>query len=658
MKYRSDIDGLRAVAVVPVVLFHARTPMFGGGFVGVDVFFVISGYLITLLIVSEIEGGTFSFTDFYERRIRRIFPALFVVMGFSAAFGWFVMAPDDYQRLGQSIIATTLFVSNYLFWSQTGYFDTPAMEKPLLHTWSLAVEEQFYITFPLYLVLATRFFPRQRLADTILAALASFSLSIWMVRRTPGAAFYFGPPRAWELLIGSLLAIGFAKYPATERVRNAVAALGILLIAAAVVGYSKDTRFPGIAALPPTIGAAFLIWSGTFGSTVVSRVLSTSPFVFVGKISYSLYLWHFSLLAFANYLSIKGPGEVEIAILVLVSFGLAALSWKYIEQPVRRQRWQNLDRPKLFAAAAAAMCLFIAFGSSVEIREGLPSRLAPDRLEFFAARDEFAGGREKCRIEPLELEICSLGSDAGDPRFILWGDSHADALRPAIDEIAAAHGVQGVFAGRGGCAPLLGAEREDAGVCREINDRILDLVLSTPSIETVVLAARWALWAEGTRYKREDRRPSFVRISASDGSFNASPNNQSPFQDGMERTLSALAAAGKRVWLVGPVPEVGYDVPRSLYLAKLGLDDADVRPTRGEFDERQRFVMSSLRRLAHEHQVGIIWPHEALCTTRLCDVARHGKPLYVDDNHLSPFADRSIASIFDPVFASVAPVAP
>ena len=243
-------------------------------------------------------------------------------MGFSAAFGWFVMAPDDYQRLGQSIIATTLFVSNYLFWSQTGYFDTPAMEKPLLHTWSLAVEEQFYITFPLYLVLAARFFPRQRLAVTILAALASFSLSIWMVRRTPGAAFYFGPPRAWELLIGSLLAIGFAKYPATERVRNAVAALGILLIAAAVVGYSKDTRFPGIAALPPTIGAAFLIWSGTFGSTVVSRVLSTSPFVFVGKISYSLYLWHFSLLAFANYLSIKGPGEVEIAILVLVPSAL------------------------------------------------------------------------------------------------------------------------------------------------------------------------------------------------------------------------------------------------------------------------------------------------------------------------------------------------
>jgi peptidoglycan/LPS O-acetylase OafA/YrhL len=650
MKYRSDIDGLRAVAVVPVVLFHARVPMFGGGYVGVDVFFVISGYLITSLILSEMSTGSFSFADFYERRIRRIFPALFVVMGFCAAFGWFVMAPDDYKRLGQSIVATTLFVSNVLFWSQAGYFDTPAAEKPLLHTWSLAVEEQFYATFPLYLVILARFFPRYRLAINGALAVVSFALSAWMVRRYPGAAFYFFPPRAWELLIGALLAMGIAPRTGSPLQRNAAAVVGIAFIGIAVVSYSKDTAFPGFAALLPTLGAAMVIWSGSNADTAVHGLLSKSPLVLLGKISYSWYLWHFSLLAFGTYLTIAGLGALETAIIVFASLALSVLSWKYVEQPARRQRWKSMDRRNLFGAAMASMCAFIGLGAWVDLQDGLPSRLGPDRLESFVARTEYAESREKCRIETLQLEFCKVGIGTSEPQFMLWGDSHADVLRIAVDDVAASRHQTGVFAGRGGCAPLVDVERLDAGVCREVNDRILKYILSTPSIETVILAARWVLWAEGTRFKREDRKPSFVRLTAPDEKSEDAPNNQAVFADGMEKTLSILAGAGKKIWLVGPVPEVGYDVPRSIYLDKLGLGGMDVRPTRAEFDQREQFVVSLFHRLAKKYPVKVIWPHEALCDAMKCEVQRGGKPLYADDNHLSPFADRMIASIFLPIF--------
>ena len=653
MKYRSDIDGLRAVAVVPVVLFHARVPMFGGGFVGVDVFFVISGYLITSLIASEMAAGHFSFMDFYERQIRRIFPALFAVMSFCAVFGWFIMTPDDYKRLGQSIIATTLFVSNILFWSQAGYFDTPAAEKPLLHTWSLAVEEQFYATFPLYLFMVARFFPRHRLAITGVATLASFLLAVWAVHPYPGATFYFGPTRAWELLLGALLAMGAVPSIEGRSLRNAAAFAGVGLIAVAIFGYSKDTTFPGFAATLPTLGAVLIIWSGTNAATPVSGLLSTRPLVFIGKLSYSWYLWHFCLLAFGNYLTVAGLGTLEAIIVVLASLLLSVVSWRYIEQPVRRRRWKTFDRPKLFATAAVSMCAFVGLGLWINVNRGLPWRLGPDRMESFVAASEFAESRDKCRIDDqsLHVEFCKAGTGAGDPRFILWGDSHAEALRIAIDQAAVSRGESGVFAGRGGCAPLAETERLDAGVCREVNHKILDFILSTPSIETVILAGRWGLWAEGTRYKREDRKPSFVRIGTAEDMHSDAPNNRASFVKGMERTLALLSAAGKKIWLIGPVPEVGYDVPKSIYLDKLGFGGAmDIRPTHDEFNLRQQFVVSSFHQFAKTYPVKIIWPHEALCDPTKCDVQRGGRPLYSDDNHLSPSGNRAIASIFKPVF--------
>ena len=271
--YRPDIDGLRAIAVIPVVLFHVGVPIFSGGFVGVDVFFVISGYLITSIILPEIEAQRFSVATFYERRVRRIFPALITVLIFCGAVGFILLTPSDYKTLGESIVATTLFVSNIFFWRQTNYFATPAGESPLLHTWSLSIEEQFYVFYPLILILLSRW-TKSRITVISLICAISFAAGALLVFFKPSATFYLGPTQAWELLIGGLIALTSERDRATGRLNHYLAPAGIALIAFSVFAYSSSMRFPGAAALLPVLGTAFLIWSGQHETTVVHRVLS------------------------------------------------------------------------------------------------------------------------------------------------------------------------------------------------------------------------------------------------------------------------------------------------------------------------------------------------------------------------------------------------
>ena len=304
LRYRADVDGLRAIAVIPVVFYHANIWPFNGGFVGVDVFFVISGYLITWLIASEIDIGAFTVARFYERRIRRIFPALFVMMAFCAAVGCYLLPPDDYKLLGQSVVAATLFSSNILFWRHSGYFDVPASQQLLLHTWSLAVEEQFYLVFPLYLLFVRRHLPLWCKQITLLVCVLSFGFNVLTVKNHGHAAFFLASHRVWELLVGALLALELVPR-ANALLRNILGLSGLGLIFFAVFSFSATTSFPGMAALLPVVGTAFILWAGVGGSSATTRLLSRAEFVFVGKISYSLYLWHFPLLAFAGYLSLK-----------------------------------------------------------------------------------------------------------------------------------------------------------------------------------------------------------------------------------------------------------------------------------------------------------------------------------------------------------------
>ncbi len=346
--YRPDIDGLRAIAVVVVVLFHAHLGPFAGGFVGVDVFFVISGYLIVGIILDDIEAGRFSIAAFYERRLRRLFPALFAVLIACTVCGYLLFLPDEYRKFGQSIVATSAFVSNFLFWYQAGYFDTPAELKPLLHTWSLAVEEQFYLIFPAFLFVVSKYAKDATTRLVSIIAVISFALSAWSLSNHPDAAFYLPHTRMWELMIGALLVCAPIPLLTTQLVRTSAAVLGVVLIGISSTLFSSKTPFPGPAALLPCLGAALIIHAGRSGTTFVGTLLATRPFVYVGLVSYSLYLWHWPILVFARAVSVRPLSPAEAAALVVLSFIAADLSWRFVESPFRGKRGR-FSRTQIFA---------------------------------------------------------------------------------------------------------------------------------------------------------------------------------------------------------------------------------------------------------------------------------------------------------------------
>lgn len=360
MKYRREIDGLRALAVIPVILFHAGFERFGGGFIGVDVFFIISGYLITTIIVTDLEQGRFTLLDFYERRARRILPALFLVMSASMPMAWMWLLPSDMKDFSESLAAVAIFASNILFWHESGYFDAAADSKPLLHTWSLAVEEQFYVLFPLFLMFAWHF--GKKTLSLIIAVVALLSLVASQVASelAPSANFFLLPTRAWELAIGSAAAFYRVQQPhisAASPTSHAASILGILLILYAIFQFDDKTPFPSLYALVPTLGTLLIILFAT-PQTIPGRVLGSRAFVGIGLVSYSAYLWHQPIFAFARHRSLDEPSVQTFVSLSALILLLAYLSWRYVEKPFRNAR--TVSRHGVFAFAIAGSALFLA----------------------------------------------------------------------------------------------------------------------------------------------------------------------------------------------------------------------------------------------------------------------------------------------------------
>ncbi len=660
--YRADIDGLRAVAVLAVVFFHAGIAPFSGGYVGVDVFFVISGFLITGVIIGA--GRDFSLGHFYERRIRRIFPALFTMLLLVLAAGSLVLLPDDFFDLGNTGIATTLFAANFVFAKETGYFGAAAELSPLLHTWSLAVEEQFYIVYPVLMMVLGRRLAPGRLAGVLWLLLGcSLAYSAWAVTRAPAAAFYLFPGRAWELLLGGVLAVGpLAAGPIVPRLRtlpgparNAMAVAGAAMVGWSVVFYSDLTVFPGLAAVVPCGGAALLIAAGP--ATPVARALAWRPVVFVGLISYSLYLWHWPLLVLARQMLVTPDLPAEATTVVLgLALGLAVLSWWFVERPFRAGRWRGWPRRRVFGAAGAALSAGLVAGLAVTWGDGLPGRLPADVIAIAQARSDVSQDGRRCLSLPFRAGDTEVGCEIGDTdaagSFLLWGDSHAGALLPGIDAAARALGRSGRFAGRSACPPLADVDgpRAFAGDCRDFNDAVLAQVLTDPAVRTVVLAARWAIWAEGTRYGQETGPG--LPLTDDDNPVDQAGGNRGVFARGVTRSVEQLRAAGKEVVIIGPVPEAGHDVPITLAKARLGTPDAtfSAAPTMAAFEERQGFVLETLIPLAARTGARIVWPHEVLCGGNRCAVEVDGQPLYSDDDHLTASAALDLAPLFADIF--------
>lgn len=639
MKHRPDIDGLRAIAVIPVVLFHAGVLYFGGGYIGVDVFFVISGFLITGILLEDIRKERFSIAMFYERRARRILPALFVVLLFASIAAYKLLMPNDARDYGRSLIATLFFISNVAFSREMGYFDGPAELKPLLHTWSLAVEEQFYILYPLFLFLVTRFFRKKYATAISSVLLVSFAYSVWRVHTEPSTSFYLATTRAWELLIGGLLAIQTVPKLRHKLSANLAGLAGLGLIAYGVFAFSAATPFPGVRAIFPCLGAALVIYSGMEVETIVSKVLSLKPMVFVGLISYSLYLWHWVIIVYSKqYLGHSLTGRDSVAV-IIASFIFASLAWKYVENPFRG-RGAIGTRKTIFAGAAAIAMLFAVFGFAALRTQGFPSRLPNEARTLIDGRDDFWSRRDAC-----DHKICRVGVAGSPESFILWGDSHAGALAPMFERLAQSDNIAGAVAFHSGCAPLLHLKRYGAGAmdCTDFGDSVIDYIKSH-NVKTVFLHGRWGLYAESRR--QEEGLPLYLTPDL------RPDENYPAFTQLVNATLQQLRSMDMNVVIIASVPEVGTDVPTTLARYEMAGKPLDIDLQRDDFMKRQGRAFEALRNAAEKYSAQIVYPHQILCATSECSVVEGQSPLYCDNDHLSVHGAMYLMPMFENLLKS------
>ncbi len=556
--YRPEIDGLRAIAVLAVLFCHAGLG-FSGGYVGVDVFFVISGYLITSLLIRDLEAGKFSLVHFWERRIRRIVPALAATLLVTLVLGWFLLFSGDLVRLAKSTLAVVGMASNLYFRTQSGYFDGAAKERPLLHTWSLSVEEQFYLILPVglflfYFCMKRRGWRRGLLPMLLLAAAASLLMSIWAVRADKlVGAYYLLPSRAWEMLMGSVLAcLPAVAAPTSRWAREASswAGVGMILIASWV--YTEATPFPGLAAIPPCLGAALIIWGNTpsregGATTFCSRVLASKPMLGIGLISYSLYLWHWPLYAFGRYLGVDQLG-LRVA-LVPLSFLLAILCWKYVEQPVREKRIFG-SRRSLFTFFFCSTAFFVLAGLSLIYWNGVPQRLKGSlafndqiisreeaRLRAFNEAKDGLGLTERVEELAKKHTYPEIGLRGAPPTVFVWGDSQGMVIAPLMDALLKEANLGGQVAAFGGIPPLLridGMSRPGSQVVSEI---VLQYIEQHPTIKDVLLTAWWSA--------RMEHRPEV-------------------FSSGFQETIERLQKSGRTVWLLKETPNSEFNIPRKV----------------------------------------------------------------------------------------------
>lgn len=559
MKYRYEIDGLRAIAVIPVIFFHAGVEYFSGGFVGVDIFFVISGYLITTIILSEKERGDFSLLNFYQRRARRILPALFFVMLVSLPIAWLVLLPYDMKNFSQSLVAVSVFASNVLFWIESGYWGTANELKPLLHTWSLAIEEQFYIIFPLFLVLMWKFRKRWILTSLIIITLISLSISQWTAYNRPTANFFSLHTRAWELALGACIAFYFLYRKKTVHsfiflriVDEALGFLGLIMIAYAVFVFNQATPFPSFYALVPTVGAALIIlFSST--KTFVGRLLGMKIFVGIGLISYSAYLWHQPLIAFFRHASFTEPSNSLMVIVAITSFPIAYLSWKFIETPFRRKKFKSKT---ILIYSAIGSTIFITIGMAGVVTDGFGSRLAKNQLTLSSIEKKrmVASGLGECDDNPVKSPDCRTSDE---PKILIWGDSYAMHLIPGI--LASNPDAKIIEMTKGRCGPFFSmapvniASRSIAWSreCLEFTEKVHKWIKVYPTIKYAVLSSPFHQYMASKILLRSGTQPYSNPLMLKE----------------FEKTLIELEAMGIKPIIFSPPPANGINLGRCLVKA-------------------------------------------------------------------------------------------
>ena len=634
-RYRADIDGLRAFSIVVVVIYHAFPAAMPGGFIGVDIFFVISGYLITGIILRDSHAGGFSLAGFYRRRIQRILPPLLPVLLFCLVLGYLALLPFEFANLGKHTAAASVFVPNIVFWTESGYFDTHSKLKPLLHLWSLGVEEQFYLLWPLCLVLAAR----ARLATgVVIGSLLLISLLSSILLTGDRAASFFLPQfRVWELLLGGLLAWLQARYPVQPQdLGKPIALVGLILLFFALGLIDRQSSFPGWWALLPTLGATLLIAAGP--ETPVNRILAQPLLVFIGKISFPLYLWHWPLLSFARIMESGEPSPIVRAGAVLSSILLAWGSYRLLERPLRYH-------PSVLVPVTLVVCLLAlgATGLAVHRLDGLPQRTEQQNTIAVAFYWKELGLhlRDDCS-DQLDVPGRCL-SDGKRPTVAIVGDSHSTNTFFALAHRYKDRPEGVIRLGRGGCPPLYNVRNSDSGdadTCLETTNGNLAWVAGNEAIDTVYLSSMGPMYlAEGqTRYHMS----ALKHPGLSD--------NRAVFATGLQGSIDYLQAAGKEVVLVIDWPAMTVDPKSCVDLPPLRLtpfEAADCSVPRKRHQRRSKIYHEVMTQVLSANPGLKYWDTQALfCRQGRCRGMLQGQPLYRDRSHLTQFGSRYLGEGF------------
>ena len=624
MLYRREIDGLRALAVLPVILFHAGFNIFSGGFVGVDIFFVISGYLITTIIHAEMEQGKFSVINFYERRARRILPALFVVMLACIPIAFLVLLPNDMQSFSKSLIAVSIFASNILFRHESGYFDIASELKPLLHTWSLAVEEQFYLIFPFLLMMFWKSDRKKILIILSAIFFVSFGLAEWGSYAKPSSAYFLLLARGWELLVGAFAAFFLSRKNYSEFTKNfceIAGWVGFALILYAIFMHSKNTPYPGVYALVPTVGALLIILFAK-QDTTLGKFLGNKIFVSFGLISYSAYLWHQPLFAFARNQSITEPDHMIFSVLSVLTFILAYFTWKYVETPFRLKKY--LNQKQIFQCALIGSVFFISIGMIGVYTNGIFLK-SPERLDAATLDSRIAvnfGLNKDCDGDYTESSLCRTSEN---PEVLIWGDSLAMHLVDGF--IASNPNIKLIQKTVSNCGPILGIapasaeySRRWSEKCIAINDKVFDYLKSNPNIKYVVMSSLFAQ-VVNTDAKVLTRKGNIV----AGGKMSL---------EAMQHTILQIKDIKRIPVIFSPTPQNGKNIGNCL--VKTTFLKKDKKLCDFEYSEAtalQTKVFSFLKEI--EKKENVVWLSDFLCPSNSCETSSNNILIYRDTQHLS-----------------------
>jgi peptidoglycan/LPS O-acetylase OafA/YrhL len=653
MRFRKDINALRGVAVALVALFHFQTPGFNGGFIGVDVFFVISGYLMTAIVIGRLDKDRFSLWDFYVARFTRIVPALATLAAVLMVFGWFYLDAHAYKVLAEHSGAALTFISNFVFWREAGYFDASSQSKWLLHTWSLAVEWQFYIVYPIILMLGARVFGNKRSVYQVvlvLIGLVSFALDPVVARSHPEANFFLLPTRAWEMVLGGLVMLNAERFKFTPRTANALQTVGLVAIVGAGLFFTEAFDWPGVMTLVPALGAALVILSAANDSPFSNF----TPMQALGRWSYSIYLWHWPLTVLIHYLDVPSHNPFVIAGGLALSVLLGFVSYELVERRAAGLR-ERFGLRGVGTLATAPIAIVLAC-TAVTFANGAAARL-PNQIKLVsAASTDVDPRRTECLTNSVQRMVsgsgeigCKYGTST-KVGAIVWGDSHGNAVIPGVVTAAAASDDSVMFFGTSGCPPFEGASRfgkHTEEPCRFFAKRVADEIRQYPTSVPVIVVARFSAYVDG---KTDSVDPTILIGYDGERPLTDPAQRRTRYASFLTKDLCALAQS-RPVYVLMPIPEMDHDVPN--YLAKsmiLGRHTEDVSIAESDYFKRNALARAAIEDAATHCGVKTLDPLPYLCRDGRCFGSDALMPLYIDGDHLSERGSERLTPLFRSVF--------